>query len=315
METLVYASFNKDEQIRLQSSSGGIFYTLASYILNKDGVVFGARFDDSWNVVHDYCEKIDDLHSFLGSKYVQSKIGDTYRQVKDFLLKDRFVLFCGTPCQIYGLKCYLNKDYDNLILVDFVCHGVPSTKVWKTYLEKNFTIDEISNISFRNKKNGWSLYSLEITQEKNSYSCIHKNNSYIKGFLAAMYLRPSCYHCKFKGSERSSDFTLGDLWGFDEFNLPDDFFDDKGISLVMVHSKKGKNLFEALETCRSVPVDISLAIKKNPMIEKSIRENKKRKKFYKNGIEEGINILEELLKPTILKKIQRKLKRIIKRGK
>jgi len=132
----VYAARNPDEQIRRQSSSGGIFTLIAEYIIQKGGVVFGARFNDNWEVVHDYTETVEGLAVFRGSKYVQSRIGDTYIKTKNFLLAGRKVLFSGTPCQIAGLKAYLQKDYDNLLTVDLVCHGVPSPLVWKRYLDE-----------------------------------------------------------------------------------------------------------------------------------------------------------------------------------
>ena len=130
----VYAAKNPNEEIRKESSSGGIFTLLAEHVINKGGVVFGARFNEDWEVIHDYTETVKGLAAFRGSKYVQSRIGDMYKTAKDFLEKDRNVLFSGTPCQIAGLKAFLRKDYDNLLTVDLVCHGVPSPLVWKRYL-------------------------------------------------------------------------------------------------------------------------------------------------------------------------------------
>jgi coenzyme F420-reducing hydrogenase beta subunit len=132
----VYAAKNLDEEIRHNSSSGGIFTLIAESIIQKGGVVFGARFNDNWEVVHDYTETVEGLAAFRGSKYVQSNIGDTYLKAKDFILSGRKVLFSGTPCQIAGLKAFLQKDYDNLLTVDLVCHGVPSPLVWKMYLDE-----------------------------------------------------------------------------------------------------------------------------------------------------------------------------------
>jgi len=136
----VYAAKNLNEEIRRQSSSGGIFTLIAESIIQKGGVVFGARFNGNWEVVHDYTETEEGLAAFRGSKYVQSRIGDTYLKAKDFLLAGRKVLFSGTPCQIAGLKAFLQKDYDNLLTVDLICHGVPSPLVWKRYLDEVITI-------------------------------------------------------------------------------------------------------------------------------------------------------------------------------
>ncbi|MCS2450406.1 Coenzyme F420 hydrogenase/dehydrogenase, beta subunit C-terminal domain [Bacteroides thetaiotaomicron] len=133
----VYAAKNPNEQIRLSSSSGGIFTMLAEQILKENGIVFGARFDEKWEVEHDYADTLDGIAAFRGSKYVQSRIGDSYQRVEDFLRKGRKVLFSGTPCQVAGLKRFLhNKEYDNLLTVDVICHGVPSPLIWRKYLEE-----------------------------------------------------------------------------------------------------------------------------------------------------------------------------------
>ena len=157
-----YCCINENSLIREKSSSGGIFYLLAEFIINRNGVVFGAKFDDEYRVVHDCCETIQGIEKFMGSKYVQSYIGDSYIQVLDYLKNGRQVLFSGTPCQINGLKAFLGKDYDNLVTVDFICHGVPSPLVWKKYLYEVSNGKEIQDISFRNKENGWLDFSLAI---------------------------------------------------------------------------------------------------------------------------------------------------------
>lgn len=221
----VYAAINKDEKIRLESSSGGIFTLLAEQTIGEGGVVFGARFDENWQVRLDYTETIGGIAAFRGSKYVQSRTENTYQQTESFLKEGRKVLFTGTPCQIAGLKKFLRKEYDNLLAVDFVCHGVPSPKVWRRYLQKllaskgekntvSFSPNPssfsegyapIAGISFRNKALGWKKYSFvlrrnltEATAEGEansvSFSAIHKENIFMRLFLSDVILRPSC--CK-----------------------------------------------------------------------------------------------------------------------
>ena len=153
-----------DEELRLQSSSGGIFTLLASYIIENGGVVFGAAFDNEWNVAHDWTDSMEGLSKFRGSKYVQSVIGNTFKKVKEFLIAGRLVLFTGTPCQITGLKHYLNREYENLYSIDIVCHNVPSPKIWKKYLLEvcNFNLSTIQYVTFRNKDCGWREYGLKI---------------------------------------------------------------------------------------------------------------------------------------------------------
>ena len=164
----VYAAINPNEEIRKESSSGGIFTALAESVLDEGGVVFGARFNDQWEVVHAYTESKEGLAPFRGSKYVQSRVGETYRQTKVFLQQGRKVMYTGTPCQIAGLKRYLGKEYDQLLTVDVVCHGVPSPMVWRDYL-RDITSDnlpQIASINFRDKSTGWKNFRLKIYKQE-----------------------------------------------------------------------------------------------------------------------------------------------------
>lgn len=168
--TPAYATYNKSDEQRKTSSSGGIFTLLASNVIGKEGVVFGATFDNDWNVVHNYADKVELIEPLKRSKYVQSRIGESYKQVKAFLAKGKQVMFVGTPCQIAGLKHYLRKDYDNLLTVDVVCHGVPSPMIWQKYLmEKKVEIAskhhvaslkdvEFTSVSFRDKVKSWRRF-------------------------------------------------------------------------------------------------------------------------------------------------------------
>lgn len=252
----VYAAKNKDEKIRRNSSSGGLFFEIAKNVIQQNGVVFGAKFDQNWNVVHDYTENVKGLYEFQGSKYVQSNINGAYRKVETFLKANRLVLFSGTPCQISALLHFLRKEYQNLLTLDVVCHGVPSNKVWKKFLEEELgdNIKKINSISFRNKDGGWLKYKMKIIFKKNISSCIsasgeiqeyskyHRQTSFFKGFLTQYFLRPSCYNCKFRSGKSGSDITLADFWGFEEFS--NKWNDDKGVSLVLVNTSKGKFMIE-----------------------------------------------------------------------
>lgn len=262
----VYAAFNKNEEIRMQSSSGGIFTALAEQVIKEGGVVFGARFNEDWEVVHDYVETIEGLSVFRGSKYVQSRIGNTFSQTEQFLKQGRKVLFSGTPCQIAGLKLYLRKEYENLLTMDFICHGVPSSGVWRQYLNELIarlgnsrnsvyphsesiilnSIRNISRIEFRNKRFGWKKYcfalTLSVTDECGSKNTVllsepHNENIFMKGFLANLYLRPSCYACPSKCLKSGSDITIGDYWGIQ--NVKPEIDDDKGICCTIVNTSKG----------------------------------------------------------------------------
>ena len=296
----VYAAKNKDEKIRLASSSGGIFTLLAERVINEGGVVFGARFNTDWEVIHDYTETKEGLAAFRRSKYVQSYMGDCYQKVKSFLQQDRKVMFTGTPCQIAGLKNYLRKDYDNLLTLDVVCHGVPSPKVWRMYLNeitckggKNTVLPhpidkkaEINSIDFRSKSIGWKKFSFALTLskatangEKNSVllSSIFTEDPYINMFISNLSLQPSCYNCPSKAGKSGSDITIADFWGIEKV-LPE-FDDDKGISLILSYTGKGIYWLKDLN-CEYIKVDYQNAQKNNPYISNSATKPINRNFFF-----------------------------------
>lgn len=278
---IAYACYNKDENIRLNSSSGGIFSLLAEKMIDRGGVVFGAVFNDNFEVEHKYIETKENIELLRGSKYVQSKIGTSYRQVKDFLESGREVLFSGTPCQIAGLKNYLVKAYSNLLTVDLICHGVPSPYVWQKYIKfrENKAGSEISKITFRNKKMGWRQYSVSFLFTNNTeYNKIYSNDLYMTAFLKNISLRPSCYNCRFKTLNRPSDITLADFWGVQ--NIFPEIDDDKGASLIFINSQLGEKIYsEILDNIVYKEVDILDAVKYNSAAKKSPLPHINREKF------------------------------------
>ena len=260
-EPEVYAAINNDENIRMQSSSGGIFTLLAERVINNGGVVFGACFDKDWNVVHDYTETIDGLSRFRGSKYVQSRIGDSFQKAKSFLDEGREVLFSGTPCQIAGFKNFLKKPYDNLLSVEVVCHGAPSPKVWRKYIS---AMPEIQHVSFRSKVKGWKNFSLSFrlkdgTIEETEFY----KNPYMNVFLSNLSLRPSCYACRAKQQNSQCDIALADFWGVDK--IAPEIDDDKGCGLVLVNNKEKLEHVRILN-CRFYAQNLVEVVKYNPCI-------------------------------------------------
>lgn len=271
----VLAAKNRNEEQRLRSSSGGIFRLLAEHIIERGGVVFGARFNEKWEVEHCYAETIEELEPLMRSKYVQSYIGNTYKEAERFLKEGRQVMFVGTSCQIAGLKRFLRKEYNNLLAVDFICHGVPSPGIWRKYLEeikssrseaagKNSvlslslkSVPVITGINFREKQNGgygWKKYGFEVRAkspskgDKNTVlkSDIFYENVFMKGFLSNLYLRPSCYKCTAKNGASGSDLTIADFWGIQNYHP--EFDDDKGVSVIFVHTDMGKKIIEKLSS-------------------------------------------------------------------
>lgn len=289
-----YACKNKNNEVRKNSSSGGIFYLLCEEVINKNGVVFGAAFDEKFEVKHMYAETLEECNKFRGSKYVQSLIGENYKKAKFFLESGRIVLFSGTQCQIKGLNLYLGKQYKNLITIDIVCHGVPSPKVFKIYkesLKKEFNA-KINDIKFRDKKNGWKNYNYTVKfSDSQIFSENFAKNIYMKGFLKDLYLRPACYKCRAKNNKSGSDITLADYWGI-EHKHPE-FDDDKGTSLILLKSLKGRKILDSIiEKIDIIETDLDYAVKNNPSIIKSVNYNKKRSKFFKkiqcNDLESAI---------------------------
>lgn len=245
--TETFVGYCTDEEIRKQSSSGGIFSVVAEWIIQQKGIVFGAAFDDNFEVHHIAIETKAELEKLRGSKYVQSRLENVYLEVKQYLEMKRIVLFTGTACQIAGLKNYLNTEDENLYTIDVLCHGVPSPKIWRMYLDEKQKQyhSSIEKYEFRNKENGWKNYFINILfSDKQQYMVRYFENDFMGMFLGNIDLRPSCHACHFKGFPRISDMTIGDCWGI-ENHMPD-MDDDKGTSVIMVHSSNGERMLEGV---------------------------------------------------------------------
>lgn len=312
-----YACINKNELIRAQSSSGGLFTLIAEQIIEEGGVVFGAEFNDDFEVVHDFTETKEGIEKFRGSKYVQSRIGNTYKQARHLLGSGRKVLFTGTPCQIAGLVAFLKEPFDNLYCVDIICHGVPSPKVWKKYIElrEKEAGSPPQRISFRLKNEGWKRYSVSfLFKNDTEYRQNLKNDLYMRAFLKDLCLRPSCYNCKFKTLYRISDMTLADFWGIQ--NIAPEMDDDRGTSLLFINSKSGMDMFERIkDKIIYKEVDINEAVKYNTAAYKSAGYNPSRDRFMQGIINnEPFDILVKKYgadKTSI--KIKRKIKAFVRK--
>lgn len=276
-ETKAFAVINRDDEVRAQSSSGGVFYPLSKWVIDQGGVVFGARWNDKWEVEHAYAEDIEGVKAFMRSKYVQSVVGDTLKQAKAFLDAGRWVLYSGIPCQLGGLKTYLGKEYDKLVTVDLICHGVPSPGVWRAYLKDYVGRDKILNINFRDKQVGWlgfQFFTTTTTRRDNQTA-----NPYFRGFLYNVYLRNSCYDCRFRQYHRNTDFTLADYWGVDE--VCPEMHDNKGTSIVFVHSQKGIRMLNQLSSnLKILEQTKSKAILRNQGMEKNEEKPQTRNTYF-----------------------------------
>ena len=257
-----YAVKNRDVEIRRHSSSGGLFTILATKTISEGGVVYGAIFDEGWSVVHSRVDQIEDIQKLRGSKYVQSNLKNSFKQVKEDLLRGVPVLFSGTPCQVSGLLHFLRKAYQNLTTVDFVCHGVPNPQIWRDYLNETIAtfkaaigkssissslnrMSSIKDIRFRDKSNGWKKFrfvmELAETSTEGKQSSVSSflnddiwDNDYMRLFLDNYILRPSCHECHFRNGKSGSDYTIADYWQIVKF-LPE-FDDDKGVSMLLSYN-------------------------------------------------------------------------------
>lgn len=269
----VFACQNKDKDILKNSSSGGAFYELAKNVIDQNGVVFGARFNEDFQVELGYTENVSGIREFMTSKYVQSSAKNSYSAAKEFLEQGRLVLFSGSPCQIHGLLNFLSKDYDNLLTVEFICHGMPKKQIWEQYLQTISGERKIKSINFRDKTEGWNLYSLSIQYTDGSvYRKNLHEDLYLRGFLADLFLMSSCYQCQYKGTQRAADVTLGDLWGAEQFgNLPME--QQIGISCVWLHTEKARKQWEYIQRYMDYQlVDENEVVKYNPAYMKSVEK-------------------------------------------
>jgi len=313
----VYGYKTKNEDELLSASSGGAFADIVkSFCEDKQEVaIFGVKFDDNLKVVHDYVTSIKEIGVFKKSKYVQSDIRNSYSKVQEFLTKGYYVVFSGTPCQVAGLRKYLNKDYDKLLCIDIVCHGVPSQGIFDMAMsiEAQRYKSKITKINFREKvldrynkyksKNIRMIFEDGTQSIKDSYQCM-----YLKGFQTSLYYRPSCYNCKFASVIRYSDITIADCWGIENINSSIDFH--KGYSCVVIHTNIGKKAFENISSCDLEKLNLDFIVKNNNQYSKPATYNKNREKFYNNLTE--ANFEKKVKKYTKLRFINRAVNKIKK---
>lgn len=282
----LYAVKSNDDAIREQSSSGGFFSLIADFVLTKGGIVYGAAFDETLNVCHLRVDNIEDLSKLRGSKYVQSRVGQTFRECEDDLKDGKLVLFTGTPCQISALGHFLRKDYDNLIKAEVVCHGVPSPMIYQQYLKETVIKDAedrtITKVNFRTKLGSWKKYFFTVKYkdhgEMSEYKECVTDSLYMKGFLSDLYIRPSCFECPAKNFTSGADFTIADFWG-QEYTFSE-FDDDRGVSAVFANTEKAHDAFCQIN---AVVAEKPFAdfIKYNPSLVKSPVQTYSYGKFWK----------------------------------
>ena len=296
---ILFAAWSKDEEIRIQSSSGGIFTEIAKVILKDGGVVFGAAFDNSLRVRHFSIENEENLRILRGSKYVQSDVDNAYQRAISIAMQGRPVLFCGTPCQIASLNTFFDPtDFKiEIYTSDVICHGVPSEFVFMSYLEYISRSEhlEIKEFRFRDKTIGWKHYGTRIIfSNGEEWFQVHKRDPFMIGYLKNIYLRLICYECPFAKIPRISDITLGDFWG-----VPKELDDPRGVSVVIVNTPKGKKLFDKVFGIEKIPVSLKQVAPYNPRLVSGHLERKlNREDFYNLLKMQGFQVaMKKYLKP------------------
>lgn len=289
-----YAATNQNIEERLKSSSGGIFLKIAQVVIKEGGIVFGAVFDENWNVKHVAAYSMDDVRNMMGSKYTQSRLDTCYRQAKSFLTDGKRVLFTGTPCQIAGLKHFLRKEYTNLICIEVICHGVPAPLSWQKSIretKQSIMVSDSKNYllksaSFRDKRKGWRNFGLSylfadcngLDSDVEVYQSFQKN-SFMQAFLNNWSLRPSCYNCKAKSGKSHADFTIGDFWGIEHVEGIKD--DDKGMSCIICRTPKGEQTLKEISGLELTLVGYESILHQNKSIERSVDDSSQARCFKK----------------------------------
>lgn len=319
----VYACYNTDKDVRMSSSSGAIFSLLAEYVLEQQGVIYGVKMsDDCYSA--EFTRVADELGlvKLRGSKYLQAKVGNTYKRVKEDLIAGRLVLFSGTGCQVNGLKSFLKKDYDNLLCVDVICHGVPSPTLWVKYVKNQEQKNggKLIGINFRCKDDSWNDFGMKeilgnIQKEEQKRLYIPKDNdTYMMMFLHDYCLRPSCYECVSKKVKRA-DLTIADFWGINE--VAPEMDDGNGTSLVILRTDKGKKIFKVLNRNLQIKeVSYEDGVRNNPAEYRSCARPQQRDTFFddmqKMVFEELEKKYTEPIKASLKSRMKRKIKKTMK---
>ncbi|MCW4024178.1 MAG: Coenzyme F420 hydrogenase/dehydrogenase, beta subunit C-terminal domain [Candidatus Bathyarchaeota archaeon] len=276
----IFASWSKNKEIILASSSGGIFSEIANVVLKKNGVVFGAAFDENFTLKHCVATNEKELAPLRGSKYIQSHIGNAYESAVSLAKQGKPVLFCGTPCQTAALKLYLknkklDKQFNEFYICDLICHGVVSELFFNKYLENICAKSVLVGYSFRDKKLGWENYGQKATfKDKSAYFKSYRTDPFMVGYLKNLLMRPSCYSCPFAKVPRSSDLTIGDFWG-----VPFNLYNRNGVSIILTNTTKAEKLFEQIEVVK-FPISLDVVLKENPRVNSGSMEISQRTTFF-----------------------------------
>ena len=306
----VFAASAKDDELIQKSASGGVFAVLADEVLSHGGIVYGSALvfeNERLEPKHIRVDRIEDVHLLQGSKYVQSAIGDTYRQAKEDLLSGKRVMFTGTPCQVAGLNQYLKKEYDNLLTAEIICHGVPSKRLFHEFMDfyGNQLGGRIHEFYFRDKSKGQGMFTRCVYTDSagNIKTSIKNGNlmAYIYFFIKSYTYRINCYSCPFARPERVADITLGDYWGFHEeypqYRESSGLSNSRGVSCVLVNTERGANIWNACEKrFIAIPSEFEKVARHNDQLTKPSKFDQKRETILRIFDTEGYTGIERYFK-------------------
>ena len=311
-----YAAYALDDMIRQQSSSGGVFSLFAARILALEGSIYGAAFDETLTVKHIRVTDTPGLERLRKTKYVQSDLGNCYRDVKKDLKQGRWVFFTGTPCQIGGLYSFLSEKPEKLLTADTICMGVPSPRIYRQYLSEMEALykSPVASIDFRAKVPNWQEYKVHISFANGEERlCARTKDDYMLAFSHKYTLRPSCYRCKFKSLYHQADITLGDFWGIK--TVCPEMFDARGTSMLLLHSEKGMKFFQNISpNLRIKKVDAGSIEACNPYLVESASRPPDQNAFLQCVSEYGLHrAIMRFTQPPVLKRTYNKIRHSIHR--
>ncbi len=310
-----FVGYAKDDKVIEKASSGGVFPLIADYVLSNKGIVIGAKLNNKNRLKHIAITNKDELDKLKGSKYLQSDLENIFTFIKE-KIKDNKILFVGTPCQVAGLKSFIKNDFNNLICIDLVCHGVASPKLFDKYIKEleEQAGDKIIDYNFRDKSTGWDTYSNTAIFKYKKKTELYSKNNYMNLFLSDIALRESCYNCNFKLENKYSDITLGDFWGVNKY-YPE-MYNKKGVSAIIINTDLGKEIFNNIkEHLEYKYCKLEEIVDGNPSLKFSGKYSDKRDDFFRdldnNTIEYLTNKYQK--KCPLYKNILNKTKKIIKK--
>lgn len=293
-EPRAIAAYITNQEERKKSSSGGLFYAISKWIINKGGIVYGAAFDENLQLSHIPAKTMTELQRLRGSKYVQSNLKDTFKSIKSNLQEGFYVYFVGTPCQVAGLRAYLRKDYDNLLTSDLICHGVPSQQLFNQhieYLEQKHK-SKVVSYAFRDNDNWGGCEIVDLANGKRLKLPTYQLSPYLHSFMCSYTCRESCYDCRFSCIPRQGDITLADFWGVKNF-FPD-IDTSSGVSLLLLNSKKGEMLWSEInDMCKWQQSTVIDAGKENHNMTKKTERPSFRDEAYKIVDQRGYKSVAE----------------------